>query len=175
MTAPSTLFGHDGVPLYDGAHPQSRVVPGTTYSNIATSRAFSRSNLETTVTTMRVTNGYGSDGSKILINPNQIIFNPAQEFTIESQIKASVTDMNLQPNVVGSMGWDLVPWHLIADTTAWFVHEARKGLYCVQWGTPNMEAWYQNDPGVSYVKYETFYGVGISDWRYVYACDQADA
>jgi hypothetical protein len=169
---------YDGLPFFDTAHPQSRIVTGTTYINHSTTAIgeFTRTDLQDITNTMRDTNAYDRNGNRIIITPNTIVYPPSLAYTIEPIMKSSVVDADMRPLVVASkFPWKFIEWPRLTNASGYFVMERQTDLIFIdQWKPTKTDIWYDNENKVWKVSVQEWFGAGAHDWRHSY-CANVDA
>lgn len=177
QTDPNIGLIYDGKAFFDTDHPLNRDA-ATTFSNHTASRTLTEANLETTLTTMRVTNAKNEQNLEININPNVLVYNPSLDFTGRKILKSAQlpgtanNDINPVQNML-----EPVPWAKITDTDAWFPGVARKGIHFIHNGDPIVKQNVDTSRGLGILQFDMLdeYTVVVDQWRYWYACNIAAA
>jgi len=175
---PSSTIGliYDSYPWFDTAHPLGKYNTGTTKSNHeVTTYSVTISNLEAYEIVMRDTNAYDSNGQKIVVQPNQLIYPPALKYTIEKKIGTPVIDADQEPNIVGKQGWEMIEWPRLSNAAGWFMMEARKDLVVIRnWKPTFIHMWQEDNPYAWCVSASDWFGAAVRGWRRS-ACLNVDA
>jgi len=164
---------YDGKVFFDSDHPD-RV--GNTYSNIATTRTLTHSNLETTYLTYTSTNNRDERGNVFELTPDVLLINPALKFTAQVILNTSLipgsqdNDTNVLSSIVAPQEWSY-----IEDTDAWFLGKRKMGLMATDREDINLD-FYQDDENLDYfARIFLRYGGCVTNWRYWFSCNQSDS
>lgn len=171
---PNRGFIYDGLPWFDTAHTLSD--GSGTYANHTAALALTESNLETVMQQMTSTNAVDDRGERILINPTHLIVGGVgkMQFTAR-KILGSVQLPGSANNDVNPMFNTLIPvtWRALSDASsasAWWVVQAGRGLRV--YDAPIRLRQFQESNGDVSVIAETFFGAGVTQWRYAYCANK---
>ena len=167
-------FIYDSVPWFDGAHPLF-LSATTTFSNITTSLTITKTNIETVYEAMTITNAMNERNQEIVIQPDTILTSPKNRFTLDAILGSQYgVDANLTINVIKGL---VTPkyWRFIEDTDAWFMGKLKKGIKFFDRMPMRITVVKVPNKPIWEVEVKRRYGVGVVDWRYWYACNQADS
>jgi hypothetical protein len=169
----SGAFIYDGYAFFDSGHPDK---VGNTYDNIATTRALTHTNLETTYLTYASTNNRDERGNVFELTPDVMVFNPALKFTAQVILNTSLipgsqdNDTNVLASIVAPQ-----EWAYIDDANAWFLGKRKMGLMATDREGVNLDFW-QDDENLDYfARIICRYGGCVTNWRYWFSCNQADS
>ena len=174
---PNKGFIYDGKPWFDTEH--SRSDGKGTYANHTPVLALTEENLETVLQAMTHTNAVDDNGERVNINPTHLVVGGAgRMFYTARRILGSIQLPGSANNDINPMFNELIPvrWRALNDsasTSAWWVLQAGKGVRV--YDSPLRMRQYQESNGDLSVIAETFFGGGVTNWRYAYAANKAAA
>lgn len=175
-TDPNPKFIYDGLPFFDTAHTITGV-SGTTFSNHTASRALTEANLDTTLTTMTVTNAKDERNFEIQLDPDVLIV-PRQLRRTALKILESDKAPGVSTNDINAMRGVLDPIvhpYLTDDTDAWWVGTRGFGLRVYDSGAPVIRTSYDHKTDSHIVSGQFYFGVVVTNWRGWYNCNKAAA
>lgn len=161
---------YDNKSLFNSAHPLY-LASGTTFSNVNTSAALTHANLVTAKNIFQVTNAKTERNYPFRNMVEAMIINPMLADTADEIIgseKKSGTannDKNVLRNLI-----DVVPWHYITNTTAWYLCRKKKGITFRHRGEPRSDTKMEKrvGRGVLSVSWWDEFTVHVDQWRYWY-------
>ena len=165
----ASFVGGDAVALCSDSHPYSPQKTGTTQDNNY-ALALNQDNLETIAQAMMAFTD--DNGNKMAVTPNILLVpialrDQAHRITASAQVPGSANnDANLQ----ASLGWQVITWHYLTDTNAWFVIDGNLMKQSLLWFNrepltinPKVEDKTLVATWRAYMRYS----FGFSDWRWV--------
>lgn len=170
---PGVIF--NGLPFFDAAHTITG--SSSTYDNIQDSLALNSTNLETVLSTIRVTNAVDERGEKILNEPNLLVVPVALEGTARRMMESELlpgggnNDVNW---LKGKLQVVANPY-LTDDTDAWWVGHASRGLQFFDSGMPVLETQYDARTQTFCVTSTFYFGASVTDWRPWFCANKGDS
>lgn len=168
---PTVIF--NGLPFFDTLHTITG--SASTYSNHTASSALTATNLDTVLTTMRVTNAIDERGEKILNEPNLLVVPVALEGTarriMESELLAG--SGNNDTNWLQGRLTVIANPYLTDDADAWWVGHNSRGLQFFDSGAPVLETQYDARTQTWCVTSTFYFGGSVKDWRPWHNCNKA--
>ena len=163
--------GADGVALLSTAHPDSPANTNSTQSNEGT-YALTIDNLDTTRQNMR--NFKDDKGNLLGVNPNTLLVPPELERTATQLVnqRAIYEPGSAQYDVNMFSGrFNLIVWDRLTDSNAWFLMDSvlMKQHLIWQWRIRPEFSQSEDFDGIT-AKYRGYmrYGIGWTDWRFIY-------
>ena len=166
-TAPKFIY--DALPWFDTAHPLA--VGAGTFSNHIAAAVLNDANLRLADTRMRVTNAVDERGERVKIRPDTLLV-PAgalgfdASVLLESLLKTA--SANNDKNVHQGK-YNLIEWANLDDAasaSAWWLGVAGKGLRIRDSGAPRVTTFVDEKHEVVSVKWVTYFGAAVTDWRF---------
>jgi len=170
---PNPTVIYNGLPFFDTAHTITGA--SSTYVNHTVSRALTADNLDTTLTTMRVTNAIDERAERILNEPNLLMVPVALEGTARRIIDSELLpgSGNNDVNWLRGRVSVLANPYLTDDTDAWWLGHSMRGLQFFDSGMPVLETEYDARKQVAVVTSTFYFGGSVNDWRPWYCCNKA--
>ena len=163
---------YDGQPFFDTAHPNTLGV--NTYSNHSASLDLTEENLETVLNTVEDTNAYDNMDNRISIKADTLLVPKGLRFTaakiLNSSLLPSVATNDINP-VQGIL--NPVVWRYLSDSDGWFVGAAKQGIRWYNRSPLEIEQTYDEATQTYFIYLTRRAGVGVTNWRYWYACNVA--
>ena len=168
-TDPNPTLIYDALPWFDTAH--TTTVGSSTYSNHTVSGALSIANLEAQDTLMSVTSAFDDREERINIRPDTLLVpTGAQAFTASTLLESLLKPGSANNDANSMLGkYNLIPWAALDDAasaSAWWLGVAGKGLRIRDSGAPQIGTFIDEKKEVVSVKWVTYFGATVTDWRY---------
>lgn len=173
ITDASGKFIYDGLPFFNGAHPDK---VGNTYSNYTASRSLSHDNLQTTYNTYTITNNRDERGEIIDLMPDTLLIPPALTFTADAILNSILIpgSQDNDKNVLKSIITPMV-WAYVADSGSdnWYIGKKKMGLMATDRMDVSMDVWQDEMSKDYFASILTRFGGCVTNFRYWYACNIA--
>lgn len=169
---PYPPFIYDGKPFLAASgngHPLALSSSTTKYNKDALT--LSTTNLITMRNLLEDTNAVDEAGNRIYINGDTLVVPPALYDTALQIVNSELAPGTAQNDINTLRGaFRVVKWRYITTATAWALMQARKGLRIYDAGVPMIyTSEPEEDTGDVTVRFVSYFGVGVTDWRYVVA------
>lgn len=167
----TSYTGGDGVPLASTQHPRSD--GGSTQSNASsTGIAFNETNLNTGL--LALEGQLDDKGMKIAAEATTLIvprdLRKTANIIVGSEGRPETADND--KNYYNGLGLNIVSWHYLTSSTAWFLLDKR--LHLLQWFwrvKPEFKQDNAFDTGMALYKGRMRFSKGWSDWRGVWGSE----
>jgi hypothetical protein len=167
FTDPSGNFIYDGKPLFNLNTNLRSSKGGGTYYNHLGAAALTAANLKAAFDLITATNNKNERDLKKAIIPDTLLIPPALKWTAEELLKSekepwvTTNTTNVLRNIV-----NIVIWHYLTDTDAWFLGCAKKGLVALMREEPLIDYFQDEDTKAYKANIWVRWGLKITNWRY---------
>jgi hypothetical protein len=167
-TDPSGDMCYDGKPFFNLTGNKRPLYPGATathYNGLAL--GIDETNLQAAYDLMTVTNNVDTNGEKIDLRPDVIVYPPSLRWTITTllnttgQVGSSYNDINTVKNILRP-----IEWQYLTDTDAWFIGNSKKGIKFYSRVKLSFDFWRDMETGGYKAKARARFGHEVNDWRY---------